>query len=196
MALKTRVKVGNITNLSDARYCAGMGVDLLGFPLDTHSGSAVSLDQVKEFVGWVSGPEFVLEIKDLTQLEALKEYSPQFLFQLPAPLLLSTSVSARLIVEVSANEWTSVKSKLVPHSNVIQQVLLSGGNQAWTETIKVVKEIAGQFPVLFHYEAGLSLDEVLALPVSGIALSGSQESKPGLKEYGRLAEVLEALEVD
>ena len=29
MPLKTFVKVGNITNLSDARYCAGMGVDML-----------------------------------------------------------------------------------------------------------------------------------------------------------------------
>jgi phosphoribosylanthranilate isomerase len=31
MPLKTFVKVGCITNLSDARYCAGMGVDMLGF---------------------------------------------------------------------------------------------------------------------------------------------------------------------
>ena len=31
MSLQTFVKVGEITNLSDARYCAGMGVDLLGF---------------------------------------------------------------------------------------------------------------------------------------------------------------------
>ena len=31
MPLKTIVKVGSITNLSDARYCAGMGVEMLGF---------------------------------------------------------------------------------------------------------------------------------------------------------------------
>ncbi len=37
MALKTIVKVGNITNLSDARYCAVMGVDMLGFCLNKQS---------------------------------------------------------------------------------------------------------------------------------------------------------------
>ena len=31
--LKTLVKVSGIENLSDARYCAGMGVEFLGFPL-------------------------------------------------------------------------------------------------------------------------------------------------------------------
>ena len=31
--LKTLVKVGEINNLSDARYSAGMGVELLGFAL-------------------------------------------------------------------------------------------------------------------------------------------------------------------
>jgi phosphoribosylanthranilate isomerase len=49
MALKTKVKAGNITNLSDARYCAGMGVDWLGFPADV-----VNPDTFKEITNWVT----------------------------------------------------------------------------------------------------------------------------------------------
>ncbi|MFM1835376.1 MAG: hypothetical protein RJA04_63, partial [Bacteroidota bacterium] len=48
--LKTLVKVSAITNLSDARYCAGMGVDLLGFPL-----GKISIDQFTEIRNWLAG---------------------------------------------------------------------------------------------------------------------------------------------
>ena len=34
MGLKTLVKVSEVNNLSDARYCAGMGVEMIGFSLD------------------------------------------------------------------------------------------------------------------------------------------------------------------
>ena len=43
--LKTQVKVSSITNLSDARYCAGMGVDLLGFPIQE-----ISLEKFTEIL--------------------------------------------------------------------------------------------------------------------------------------------------
>ena len=34
MALKTFVKISGVNNLSDARYCAGMGVNQLGFNIE------------------------------------------------------------------------------------------------------------------------------------------------------------------
>ncbi|MFT7424854.1 MAG: phosphoribosylanthranilate isomerase, partial [Algoriphagus sp.] len=34
MALRTFVKINGITNLTDARYCSGMYVDLLGFTFE------------------------------------------------------------------------------------------------------------------------------------------------------------------
>ncbi len=34
MSLNTFVYIRDVDNLSDARYCAGMGVDMIGFRLD------------------------------------------------------------------------------------------------------------------------------------------------------------------
>ncbi|WP_332910561.1 hypothetical protein [Algoriphagus boritolerans] len=42
MALSTFVKINSVTNLTDARYGAGMYVDLLGFDLDDSSQNFMS----------------------------------------------------------------------------------------------------------------------------------------------------------
>ncbi|MFT6971874.1 MAG: phosphoribosylanthranilate isomerase, partial [Roseivirga sp.] len=62
MALKTFVKVSGINNLSDARYCAGMGVNQVGFEIEEGSPNYVDQQSFKEIKGWLSGVEFVGEI--------------------------------------------------------------------------------------------------------------------------------------
>ena len=75
--LKTLVKVSAITNLSDARYCAGMGVDLLGFPL-----GKISIDQFTEIRNWLAGVQIVGEFStnDAAEIKAkVAEYKPDVL---------------------------------------------------------------------------------------------------------------------
>ena len=65
MSLKTEVKVGNISNLSDARYCAGMGVQYLGFSMDSNSEHYVDQNTLKTIKEWIVGPKIVGEFSDL-----------------------------------------------------------------------------------------------------------------------------------
>src|ERR1044071_5737472 len=87
MPLKTVVKVGNITNLSDARYCSGMGVDMLGFRVLEGQPNYLSPKLFQEIRGWVTGPKIVAEIYGLTspdQLQSIIEnYAPDY-FELNA----------------------------------------------------------------------------------------------------------------
>ena len=53
--LKTFVIVGEISNLSDARYCAGMGVDVLGFNINPVEETCVAPETLNEISGWVAG---------------------------------------------------------------------------------------------------------------------------------------------
>ena len=62
MPLKTFVKVGCITNLSDARYCAGMGVDMLGFRAVESQENYIKPSQFQEIRGWIAGPLVVAEV--------------------------------------------------------------------------------------------------------------------------------------
>ena len=77
MALSTIVKMSSINNLSDARYCAGMGVDLMGFCIDPTKSDFLTPLQFKEINGWISGVKAVAEIETIPVAEAkdkLKDY--------------------------------------------------------------------------------------------------------------------------
>ena len=72
MGLKTLVKVGEVSNLSDARYCAGMGVELIGFNLDKSSANYVSIETFTAITGWIEGVEFVAEFENSSLEEILR----------------------------------------------------------------------------------------------------------------------------
>jgi phosphoribosylanthranilate isomerase len=60
---KTKIKVNDIQNLTDARYFSAMGVDYLGFCCNPGSETFCSLQKIKEIIEWVEGPEFVLQFQ-------------------------------------------------------------------------------------------------------------------------------------
>src|SRR5690606_31205998 len=82
MALKTFVKISEVNNLSDARYCAGMGVNLIGFSLDPTNPKAVTPEQFSEITGWISGVKLVGEFYESSPLvikELLGAYAVDYL---------------------------------------------------------------------------------------------------------------------
>ena len=75
--LKTKVKVSAIENLSDARYCAGMGVEWLGFSM-----TDVPLDKFNEIRNWLSGVQIVGEAFNCSEDQIItlcESYQPDVL---------------------------------------------------------------------------------------------------------------------
>lgn len=54
-----RVKICGITNLADARYCAGAGADYLGFIQSEASPRYVDPDVARQIIEWVAGVKTV-----------------------------------------------------------------------------------------------------------------------------------------
>jgi phosphoribosylanthranilate isomerase len=83
MSLKAYTKVGALSNLGDVRYCAGMGVDMIGFQVIPGHPDYLEPSRFQEIRGWVSGPLFVAEIYGLTDNEMLtgiiEDYKPDYL---------------------------------------------------------------------------------------------------------------------
>lgn len=197
MPLKTKVKVGNITNLSDARYCAGMGVDLLGFPIGD-GPDQISLQHFQEITEWVAGPEFVFEpgttidqdlLLKVTEMELVKHV------QLGVDMLQTVGRqlnSKSIILSIAPSALEAIKPEL--ESYPISYILLRNNENAnWN----LVERINAKIPVLLDQTASTTaVSEVLQQPISGIALAGSKEMKPGQKDYENLADVLEELDMD
>lgn len=63
MALQTLVKLNEVRSLAEARYGAGMGVNMLGFALEKHHAHYVSPTQLQAISKWLSGVKLVGEIE-------------------------------------------------------------------------------------------------------------------------------------
>lgn len=192
MALKTKVKVGNITNLSDARYCAGMGVDMLGFPVS--GPNKISLEKFKEINGWVTGPELVLEIDSTENVAELAQefYGNHLEIDASHLPLLADVKDISLLVKVDLKSWKTTSSLLHPFKQYIKFLVVKDYMSA---SIKVLKEAALDYSILAEYHSSDGpLEELLDLPVEGIALKGGEELKPGLKDYEELSSIFEKLE--
>ena len=183
MPLKTVVKVGNITSLSEARYCAGMGVDLLGFCAIAGKINYVSPTQFQEIRGWITGPKIIAEIYGIgnkAELESIiADYKPDYLElgtselevlgQLPLPFILSIPTGS------------------MPTINQPPDFLL----------LKELTTDPGPYLCLLEVQSyGEAQRALSTTSIAGVSMNGSPEIRPGLKDYDALADILEQLEVE
>lgn len=205
MALKTFVKISGITNLSDARYCAGMYVDLLGFELEENSPKYVSPTQFSEITGWVSGPDFIGEFDKLeaNQVHQVIENYPDITWVEHSDIrTLFTLVKSGMkgILKISIAEIDDLDEAIIKEirdHEVFLHVVTDDSVLSESE-MEALTRLAAAIPILIggnlQPDLLINLPEKLAL--KGIALAGGEEIKPGLKDFEELATILEALEVE
>jgi phosphoribosylanthranilate isomerase len=192
MPLKTLVKVGNISNLSDARYCSGMGVDLLGFKVVAGQPNHLPARDYQEIRGWISGPKVVAEIYGIQSDQFLSEiitnYSPEY-FEMSCEEYkkLKGKLTLPVILFVSREEISKVD--LDTESENIAYLIIDG------DAFATIRECTFPYPILLKVNSSNDLEKKLSEPsVSGVALNGSPEERPGFKDYSELADILEFLE--
>ena len=76
MKSKKFIKIRGVNNLSDARYCAGMMVDVIGFNLNLNDQNCVDVELLKAITQWIQGPEIAGEFDDMA-LEPIQTYLSQ-----------------------------------------------------------------------------------------------------------------------
>jgi len=182
MPLKTLVKVGCITNLSDARYCAGMGVDMLGFRAVEGQENYIKPSQFQEIRGWIAGPLVVAEVYGLKNPDALmtivESFKPDYLEMGLSELSQFSTLPLPLVLAAGEND--------VLTNLPVQPAYLISKNPFKTS-----------FPQLVEVQAKGDVEPLLNIDeVKGIALRGGTELKPGLKDYEAMNEILEFLELD
>lgn len=183
------VYVSRITNLSDARYCAGMGAEMLGFVIDPAHQDYVSLESYQQMVGWISGPGRVIEagpVPVVNVTTAAAEYAADYVHITADRLSEFKDASVPLIVEVEFHDAGRVMNEA---QNVIAYWMVTD-----VPDDVEVSYFEGR-PVLIA-RSGLEGSAVAFLArcgASGVVLKGSQETAPGLKDYDHLSQILEEL---
>ncbi|MEO9870977.1 beta/alpha barrel domain-containing protein [Ekhidna sp.] len=201
MALKTFVKISNVSNLSDARYCAGMMVDILGFNIDSSTDTFVSEGDFGEITDWLAGIKFAGEFHNATieQIkEGLKLYAVDFIEisnmdLVEATHLLGKPIIFRLSIE-SENELSNLKSNLSYLDELASMVLIKSSiEELYKELDNQICFYNGNLRLLKGY--GIEADEKLA-KYPGLEMEADPEERPGYKDYGQIMDILELIEDD
>lgn len=207
MALKTFVKISGVNNLSDARYCAGMQVNLMGFSLEEGDKNFVSPEKFKEISGWLSGVEYVAEFTHAhpeSILNRIKEYPEitilEIIEEIHLKMLVNTNFSIILKQNVEdVQDLEQLINKSASYHDFNVTLLLQSDTLDMNEEIhKKVTELASKCQVLlgFGFQADTVLDLVESIGAKGISINGGDEIKPGLKDFDEMADILESLELE
>lgn len=194
MALRTFVKVSGINNLSDARYCAGMEVNQLGFEIEENASNYTDIQKYKEITEWLSGVEYVGEISSANSvIKAVIEGYQLDAIQVEHIEQINEALETGLAVSFLAHDMDSVKAAWETSGKKLAYILLDASeiDQAMLNTL--FKDI----PIVLA--SGFTAETVTKLAKSdlkGIAIQGGNEIRPGYKDFDEMADILETLEID
>jgi phosphoribosylanthranilate isomerase len=207
MALKTFVKISEVNNLSDARYCAGMGVNLMGFQLDQDAKHYASPENFAEITGWLAGVEFVAEYENTSAdyiKKAIVDYELDYIQVSNAELIDSLAQqSLPLILKITIEEAGSVEAVsnlMKTFSDQVAYFLLESNSEVVYKAhiMQEIYTLAKTHPILLGFQVSDEnvLDLVDNTALKGISLKGGEEIRPGYKDFDQLADILETLEVE
>ncbi|OEK00802.1 hypothetical protein BFP97_04445 [Roseivirga sp. 4D4] len=190
MALRTFVRVNGINNLSDARYCAGMEVNELGFNIESSHPNYTDPDKFKELSDWLSGVEFVGEITNAATdiANTITGFSLNAL-QVESLEQIAAAMDTGLKVSFVARTLEEAKEAWKRSNGQLSHVLIPAA---------LIDDSVSDLPVLLSdgFDAN-NLDSILeASNAKGIVLEGGSEIRPGYKDFDELADILELLEID
>ena len=203
MALKTKVKINRITNLTDARYCSGMYVDILGFSLEEGAPNYISPIQFQEITGWIAGIDFAAEFTDsdtYTIERRLADYpSISWIESIDLDTLIQLkSLGKGLIYRLDYQAIDSFLPRLsLLNDHQITLHLTSINKLLSIDNKDFIENLASKVNLLLGY--GITSENASSLAtipgLVGFALDGGDEIKPGLRDFDQLGSILENLEV-
>ena len=199
MSLKYFVKVGNVNNLSDARYCSAMGVNQLGFKLRDFGNNDSIIDNIKEIIGWITGVDIVAEF-DNNDVEFINSIIKMELFDFiqlnhkihindinidPKKIIISINHNAEFN-EFFIDDFIKKFSEI--SYLIIENVELFTSNQLY--------KFANNFKILINPSLNFIKNEDLINKYSllGFNLFGSEEIKAGFKDYNSISDTLDLIQ--
>ena len=194
--LKTKVFLSSVTNLSDARYAAGMGVNSIGFNINPENDSFVTPEQVKTISEWVSGVDVIGEVDNLN-VGTIKDYTLDNILT-NNPDLVEGFEESILKITLDETNLDNFKDILESCATKVSFFVIEVTEEKVKEWQKELSNYCREYPLYLDTNftddnLSLVVDEIQP---TGIVLYGSNEEKPGLSSYDGIADILEQLELE
>lgn len=193
--------IRGINNLSDARYCAGMGADKLTFVLDPALPGHLAPAAVKELAGWVAGVALIGEFDTLSapEINALAADCglDAVLLRRPRPAAERAEIAPPVLLELALDHLGPDLSAaaLAGVAGVLVELPEEETEFATALTREALATLGRQVPLWLG--PGLlptHARQALTVHPAGLAFASGHEIKPGLRDFDQLEAVFEALE--
>ncbi|MCC5946283.1 MAG: hypothetical protein JJT94_15230 [Bernardetiaceae bacterium] len=202
MALRTLVKVENVSDLHDARYCAGMGVDWLGAELNPKASDFISAEKCQEIHGWLSGIQWVGNLGNAMPEVDIKQYPLSYLQCTDANLAESLQIyQLPLILKINMQQYQpdALYTLLKENELYFEYFVLENTNNLLTNIeVQQISDLCKDYAILVENRFdNIKLNELLdVINPTGIVLQGSEEEKVGMNNFDQVADLLESIEID
>lgn len=179
--LKTKVKISDVSNLTDARYFAAWGVDWMGFNADYLYDNDLIIEGIKEIMNWVEGPKFVVEFNQVHELSYIEE----ILNKLKTPFVQFKELE----------EYSNISLQGIDLIRDFSNKDLPDDQGIFISKQLTIENKHNDQIILYDGQIDSSnIASILDGNIDGIVLRGGSEEKVGFKSYEELDEILEALE--
>jgi len=163
----------NISNLSDARYFAAYGFDWIIFNFGPGAGEHKHL--LYGIAEWISGSNIGIAVQNQEELHFHIENHPEIKgFWLPPEMLITQEIGDTAIF--SENESISAANFFQIISNVEE-----------------LDRHKGNLIIDLTYNDPSSTD-LSSIAIHGVAISGTEEERPGFKSYGNMEDWMDVLD--
>ena len=196
---RPRIFAKNISNLTDARYFAAMGVDYIGFDLSPNQADHISLDILGKLKEWLEGPIIMGCFTGKESEETLTKYTVDgsleglYFEELPPHSILEKFSSLKLFSEITSEALDEIA--LFSSLNVVVDLDHLKAFEAKKDQYTTAKDLMSKGRLYVKGAIDESFFETAIYgDKPGIILMGGEEEKVGVKSFEELDSLFELLQ--
>ena len=200
MNYKCKVKISEVTNLSDARYAAAMGFNYIGFCFDNEKSNYIAPIKAKEMIDWLSGSNIVAEfgnqsideIKDISELLQVNAIEVENRI-LPDELKQLSKAAIKKIDVCSFSDEELLK-ELEAYQSVCDAFHLYN-SKSYNENENFLKELCIKNNIIWNINCSPDTIKIIIEKHNPFAVNivGEDEEEVGLKDFEVLNNLLEEI---
>lgn len=211
--MSIKIKAGDITNLTDARYFAAKEVAWMSFNFTESATNYITPIKAKAMIEWVQGPEIIGEFDFLSadEINAITENLSLNSVQVgmfTTAETISALEAPSVIKEFVIEQFTNIdflKKEINFFKEVVDVFEINFAKNGITFeslydsnsmiTLGDLKSICDSYKIILNIDFQLNNMETLAdLNVFGLTLKGGEEERIGVKSFDELDEIFDWLE--
>lgn len=201
MSFLSSIKISNVTNLSDARYAAAVGINYIGFCFDSNSTNYIAPIKAKEMIDWITGSHIVAEFgnQSIDEIKDISELLNVDVIELNNTILPDElpSLEKAIIkkIDISIYNLAQLNTELQAYKNYCDAFHLFTTLNNLTIPENDLINICANYKIIWGLPITNSsvLNIINGFKPYAINVSGGQEEKAGIKDFDELNDLLEVI---